>query len=55
MLTKCKECGSQISSKASKCPACGKPCGTSAARVLMLLLAVAIGLVLFGGIRIFAN
>jgi hypothetical protein len=24
-LTKCKECGQQISSKAEKCPHCGKP------------------------------
>ena len=55
MLTKCKECGKELSSKATRCPNCGKPIGTSAARILMLLLAVAIGLVLFGGFRIFAN
>jgi hypothetical protein len=55
MMTKCKECQQPISSKAKRCPHCGTATGTSAARVLILLFAIVVGLVLFGGIRIIAN
>lgn len=43
-LTKCSDCGKEISSSASKCPYCGKARTTGTGITIAVLLAIGIGL-----------
>ena len=53
-LTKCRECGEQVSNKAGTCPKCGCPTkgkNKSAMRLLFFLILSALGFLIYSGIR----